>query len=101
MSKPRELRLSQGQRVELEWVRDHHRKPYMRERSAALLKIADGVPLSVVARQGLLKHRMAETVRDWVVRYETEGLAGLEVRKGAGRKPAFSPYAPDRSGRDG
>lgn len=99
MSKPRVLPLSETQRAELEWVRDHHSKPHLRERAAALLKIADGMPLSVVARQGLLKPRMAEAVRDWVVRYESEGLAGLDIRKRRGRKPSFSPRAPDRPGR--
>jgi transposase len=93
------LKLSEAQRAELEWVRDHDAKPHLRERAAALLKITDGMPLSVVARQGLLKPRMAETVRDWVVRYESEGLAGLDIRKGRGRKPAFSPSSPDRRGR--
>ncbi len=99
MSKARVLQLSEAQRAELEWVRDHHPKPHLRERAAALVKIADGMPLSVVARQGLLKPRRAETVRDWVVRYESEGLAGLDIRKGRGRKPAFFPHAPDRPGR--
>ncbi len=28
---------------------------------------------------------------DWIDRYQSEGLAGLVVRKGRGRKPAFSP----------
>jgi len=99
ISRPRVLGLSETQRAELEWMRDHHFKPHLRERAAALLKIADGMPLSVVARQGLFKRRLAETVRDWVVRYESEGLAGLEIRKGRGRKPAFSPRAPHRPGR--
>ena len=91
MSRPRTLQLSEAQRAELEWTRDHHEKPHMRERAAALLKVAEGMPVSVVARQGLLKRRAKGTVREWVDRYEKAGLDGLKVRKGRGRKPAFSP----------
>ena len=91
MSAPRTLSLSVEQRETLREMRDHHPQSYMRERAAALLKMTDGLPLSVVARQGLLKARRAETVREWVTRYETEGLAGLQIRPGRGRRPAFSP----------
>jgi hypothetical protein len=34
----------------------------LRERSAALLKIADGMPAALVARQGLLRPRDPDTV---------------------------------------
>ena len=98
MSAPRTLSLSVAQRESLMEMRDHHRKSYLRERAAALLKIAEGLPLSVVAQQGLLKRRTAETVRDWVTRYETQGLGGLEIRPGRGRRPAFSPST--RCGRE-
>ena len=63
----------------------------MRERAAALLKIADGASSSQVAGYGLLKHRNYHTVCEWVHRYREGGLAGLQIRKGRGRKPAFSP----------
>lgn len=99
MSAPRRLVLDEGQRAELLQHRDHDPKPHIRERCAALLKIADGMPLSVVARQGLLRRRTAETVREWLDRYEAEGLAGLRVRPGTGRKPAFSPSATRPRGR--
>jgi transposase len=101
MSAPRKLVLTAEARVELERMRDHASKPYLRERAAALLKIAGGEPLSVVARRGLLRKRTPETVRNWVERYEAEGIAGLDVQPGRGRKPAFSPSAPDRRGRRG
>ncbi len=32
-----------------------------------------------------------QTLRDWVHRYNAEGLAGLENRAGAGRKPRLTP----------
>jgi transposase len=91
MSKPRSITLSEMQRQELERVRDHHPRPYYRERASAILKLADGMPLSRIAKSGLLRTRNAETVREWVTRYEQAGLAGLAIRGGRGRKAAFFP----------
>src|SRR2546428_248031 len=61
--------------------------------SAAWLKVDDGQSIKEVAAQGLLKPVGYETVRQWEVRYERDGLAGLLVRSGRGRKPAVSPCA--------
>jgi hypothetical protein len=44
MRPPQTLELSEQQRAELEDLRDHSPLPYLRERAAALLKIADGMP---------------------------------------------------------
>ena len=87
----RELHLSPADRAALEDLRDHSPKPYLRERAAALLKVADGTPASVVAEHGLLRPRQPMTLYDWLDRYEAAGLAGLKIRPGRGRKPAFSP----------
>lgn len=87
------LELEEYERISLEAMRDHHPKAYLRERAAALLKIADGMSISQVAKQGLLKRRQRETVGLWVHRYEQDGLAGLYLRPGRGRKAAFSPSA--------
>lgn len=85
------LSLTAAERAELEFLRDHAPKPYLRERAAALIKIANGQAVYKVAQYGLLKPRKADTVADWVRRYKAEGVKGLYVRKGRGRKPAFSP----------
>ncbi len=90
------LPLSAQQRDELLRLRDHHPKPYVRERAAALLKVADGHCVRHVAAHGLLRPRAEETVAAWVRRYREQGAAGLGVRPGRGRKPAFSPGAPHR-----
>ena len=45
----RQLVLSETERRELVQLRDHARQPYQRERAAALLKIADGMPAARVA----------------------------------------------------
>ena len=79
-------------------MRDHARQPYLRERAAALLKIADGMPAALVARQGLLRPRRPDTVYDWLDRYQATGSAGMKVHPGRGRKPAFSPSASDGGG---
>ena len=91
MPKPLELWLTPAQRAELEDCRDHSPRPYLRVRAAALLKVAAGSSGRAVACHGLLKAVQPRTVYAWVHRYQAEGLAGLRVRPGRGRKPAFPP----------
>lgn len=88
------LPLTAAQRQELEHLRDHAPQPYLRERAAALLKVAAGAPVARVARAGLLKPRQPETLAAWLARYRVGGVAALLIRPGRGRKPAFSPSAP-------
>jgi len=85
------LELSPRQRRAVTRVRDHHPKPHLREKAAALLQVADGWAVQDVARFGLLRPRARNTVSAWVARYKARGLAGLRVATGRGRKPAFSP----------
>lgn len=91
MAKPLTIELTPEQRRELEYTRDHHELAYVRERASAVLKIADGMSGRQVALAGLLKRRKTDTVYDWFHRYQAEGLAGLKIKSGRGRKPAFSP----------
>jgi hypothetical protein len=91
MPKRRYLMLTEREQKELEMVRDNHSKPYMREKASALLKIAAGQSPHEVAIAGLLKGRDPDAIYQWLDRYEAEGVTGLEVREGRGRKPAFSP----------
>jgi transposase len=63
----------------------------MREKAAAILKVAGGQALRAVARSGCLRPRRHETIAAWVRRYLAAGLAGLRVRPGRGRKPALFP----------
>ena len=94
----RQLVLNPTQRQELVQMRDHARQPDLRERAAALLKIADGMPAAWVARYGLLRPRRPDTVYAWLNRYQATGGAGIQVLPGRGRKPAFSPSAFDGGG---
>ena len=95
--KRRYLTLSKTEVVELEKVRDHHKKPYMREKASALLKVASGQSANSVALNGLHKTRDPDTVYSWLDIYEAEGIAGLLIKKGRGRKPAFSPEYKEES----
>ena len=86
--------LTTAERAELTGLRDTAPEPYLRERAAALLKVADGISAARVARTGLLRPRKPDTLYAWIDRFVEEGNEGLRVRKGRGRKPTFSPSAP-------
>ena len=77
MYQRRTLALSDGQRAELLYHRDRDPKPYVRERCAALLKVADGLSAHAVARKGLLRPRDPDTLYAWLDHYQQAGLAGL------------------------
>jgi transposase len=74
MAQRRTLELSEPQRQQLEEHRDHDPRPWVRERCAALLKIADGMAPYAVARHGLLKPRKPDTVYEWLNWYEMQGF---------------------------
>ena len=83
----RSLTLDAGQRRELERIRDHDARPYMRERAAALLKVAAGLSPHWVAHFGLLKERDPDTLYHWLDRYLEAGH--LVARPACRRR--FSP----------
>ena len=87
----RVLFLTDTERQELEHMRDRGTPAYLRERAAAVLKVADGIPAAAVARHGLLRPRKPDTVYAWLDRYGLDGLAGLKINPGRGRTPAFFP----------
>jgi hypothetical protein len=98
MAQPFQLALTDAERAELTDARDHHAKPYVRERAAALLKVSSGKSMRQVALYGLLRPHDPDTLRVWIRRYRQQGLAGLLIRSGRGRKPAFSPSLSGRAG---
>jgi hypothetical protein len=71
------LLLTEDQRQQLLQLRDHDPRPYVRERGAALLKIAEGEPPHRVAKHGLLKPRDPDTVYSWLDLYQASGIPGL------------------------
>jgi hypothetical protein len=83
------LELEPYQFKTLEQMRDHHPVPYLREKAAALLKLASGKSIIDVAQHGLLKERKTDTVRGWVKAYRSHGLGGLY--QACRRQRIFSP----------
>lgn len=77
MPQLRTLELTEQERQGLLSHRDHDPHPAVRERCAALLKIAEGQPAHRVAQQGLLKPRDPDTLYQWLNYYQKEGLSGL------------------------
>ena len=95
MPSPLIVKLSESQRQELEEVCRHHPKPYMRERAAAILKIASGISGRETALNRLNQAHWPDTIYEWLKRYQTNGVDGLVIKKGRGRKPAFFPSVPE------
>ena len=91
MPKRRYLNLTVEQAAALKEIRDHHQKPYLREKAGALLKIASGQSAHDVALNGLLKPRSPDTLYRWLSAYEKNGIDSLYIRSGRGRKAAFFP----------
>lgn len=101
MPKRVRVELTEKQRQELQHIRDHHVKPYMRERAAGVLKVAQGQTLSDVAQSGLLKRHEPETLRKWIDGYLREGVNAWFIKPGRGRRGNFSPSKPDRESTSG
>jgi len=85
--------LEDQERQQLERMARSDPKPYRRERAAAILKVADGEVAYRVAQRGLLRPRDPDTLYRWLGRFEQDGIAGLTISPGRGRKPAFFPPA--------
>lgn len=81
--------LEPEQRERLEQMVRSDPKPYLRERAAAILKVAAGEVAFQVARSGLLRPRDPDTLYAWLARFEQDGVEGLTISPGRGRKPAF------------
>lgn len=80
------LDLEEAERLSLEEASRHHPRPAVRERAAALLKVAQGMSPHAVARQGLLRSRDPDTVYQWVRHFQQEGLASLVAHRHGGNQ---------------
>ena len=86
----RTLKLSENQRRTLIEHRNHDPRPDMRERCAAILKVADGQSPRSVALAGLLRPRDPDTVYGWLNSFERQGIEGLmSGRQGGSRRRPF------------
>jgi transposase len=91
MSERRRVELTDEQREELSRIAKRDPKPYRRERAVAILKVAAGEVAARVAAHGLLEPRDPDTIYGWLDRYEEQGVGGLTIASGRGRKPTLSP----------
>ena len=85
----RTLSLTEEQRQELLRLRDHDARPYVRERGAALLKIAAGDTAHRVAKRGLLKPRDPDTLYSWLDLYQASGAQGLIAHPQGGSRGRY------------
>lgn len=86
MAHRRRVTLSESQRLELEAYRDHDTRPDVRERCAAVLKVAGGRSPHWVACHGLLKARDPDAVYGWLDYYAAEGVSGLIAHRHGGTR---------------
>lgn len=86
MYQRRTLALSDDERAELLSHRDHDPKPYVRERCAAVLQIAEGHSPHAVANDGLPRGRDPDTVYAWLDYYQHQGLPGLLAHQHGGNR---------------
>jgi transposase len=91
MPKYRTISLTSEEKADLIEMRDHAKKPYLRERASAILQVSEGRSGRWVALHGLLRRRQPDTIYTWLNRYEAEGTAGLKIRLGRGRPAAYEP----------
>lgn len=80
------IRLAGRHRTQLERAARTHAKPQIRERAAAILKVASGQSVENVAENGLLVRRHRSTVYDWIHQYFTGGLHVWERKRHRRRK---------------
>ena len=64
-------------------------------RMLALALVLEGSSRAEAARHAGMDR---QTLRDWVHRYNAEGLPGLHDRPRSGRKPRLIPYPGDQAG---
>ncbi|MFN8439623.1 MAG: hypothetical protein U0175_02585 [Caldilineaceae bacterium] len=86
MTQRRKLELSAKMHQELVELCEQTKQEYVRERCAAILKIAEGASAHQVAKEGLLRPRDPDTVYGWMDILEKEGVTGLQQHKQGGKR---------------
>lgn len=89
MAARRLLTLTIEQQAQLETVRDRDKRSYLREKAAALLKIASGQTPRQVALTGLLKPHHPDTVYGWLNEWQ-------EKQTLPARPACRGPFSPKR-----
>ena len=95
----RVVELTESERQQLEHLSRRDPRPYMREKAAAVLKVADGLSGRWVALHGLTRTRDPETVYAWLnefcehreIRPQPARRGGLSPQRGRGRRAVGAP----------
>ena len=80
------IRLAGRHRKQLERLAGTAEKPQLRERAAAILKVASGQSVRQVAETGLLTRRHPSTVYGWIEQYFSHGIHVWEKKRQRRRK---------------
>jgi len=80
--------ITREQRQELERAARYGQPAYVRSKALALLNLGDGRAVNEVARIFRVSRQSLYT---WQARYLQDGLQGLRVHSGRGRKPRADP----------
>jgi len=83
----RYIELDASSRQALEKVYQTHAKFHVRQRAQSLLLSDRGYSVPMLAD---MYSTRTHTVRNWFNRWESEGVAGLEIRPGRGLKPSIN-----------
>jgi len=81
------MELSETQRKELTYAVKHSHPGYIRVRALALLNLAEGLSQNQVAK---IFQVSRQSVSRWKKVFQTEGIVGLRVHPGRGRKSKVS-----------
>ena len=93
----RAVEMTELERARLEHMSRHDPRPYMREKAAAVLKVADGRSGRWVALYGLTHTRDPETIYAWLDEFEQY----REIRPQPARRGGPSPQRGRRRRVDG
>jgi hypothetical protein len=85
------LAVGEAETATVDQLRAHGPKADLRERAAVLLAVARATAIRQAAQRAGLTAHDADTVWAWVARDQTQGVAGVWIRAGRGRKPAALP----------
>ena len=84
MGKITKIKLSESERIKLNFGYKEGSSHCFRMRCKAVLLKSEGLSSEVI---GKIVEMTQISVNNWVKRYLLEGISGLETRKGRGRKP--------------
>ncbi len=83
----RYMKLTPAERITLQEAYANHSSKDFRSRCQSILLSSHGLPVKQIASIFEVRTR---TIYTWMDRWESEGICGLMIRTGRGRKPTLS-----------